>query len=58
MVEVGVDGGEDQVPELIRLQRLHLPLHRPGGVEAVAAGQRGSPLMPSVSGSPYRCTWP
>jgi hypothetical protein len=52
-VDVRVDGGENQALKSGRLQRLHLPLHRAAGVEAVAAGEGhfGSPRLPSVAGS-------
>ncbi|MFE7427484.1 hypothetical protein [Streptomyces sp. NPDC057545] len=39
MVDVRVDGGEDQALELSRFQGLNLPLHGMGEVEAVAVGE-------------------
>ncbi len=38
-VDARGDGGEDQAPELGRLQRLHLTLHRVLDVETVTAGE-------------------
>ncbi|OEJ35236.1 hypothetical protein [Streptomyces subrutilus] len=57
-VDVRVDGGEDQAPELVRLRCLSLPLDGALDVEAVAAGE-GRPsrvaALSSVAGSPYAC---